>query len=232
MQETFIEFIELPTFAISTESPFKDLFPIQPNILSDIIEDMNENGFDECHPLVIWKNGNLTLIDGHTRLKAAIACGIDKVPVYCRDFENEEEALEYAIKEQANRRNLTDFELLQCIKQIDCRKKVGRPCSIEKGICGKSSHVTAKLLGISATKVERLRVINEYASDEIKEALSKGEYSIYRAYEETMKSRRRPIEFNNDGDYSLIYSVMSDIYSKLNVTQIRKLIKALQNEIN
>lgn len=221
--------VQVPVWSLKTAEPFKNLFPIRDTVLFEIIDDMTVNGFDAGHPLVVW---NMTVVDGHTRLKSAIAAGLETVPVICRQFEDESEALDYAIRNQRNRRNLTDGELLQCIQRLDMRKKAGRPqktCAYLQH--GQSSAFAADTLGISRATVERLRTINVHASDEIKEGLRQGKYSIYRAYEETMRTRR-PQEINEpDADAELVHSVMADIHARMNTAQIRKLVKVLQLEL-
>ena len=159
--------VKVPVWSLKTAEPFCNLFPIRPTVLSEIIEDMNKNGFDAFHPIIVW---NMTVVDGHTRLRAAAAAGIETVPVVCRNFANEDEALEYAIKTQRNRRNLTDGELLQCLQKLDFRKKRGRNAASG----GKSSIEVANTLGISSKKVEKLRAISDYGTDEIKNALRRG----------------------------------------------------------
>lgn len=106
-----IEFplVQVPVWSLKMEEPFRNLFPIRQTVLAEIIDDMNVNGFDFGHPIVVWK---MIVVDGHTRLKAAIAAGLETVPVICRQFNDENEALEYAIRCQRNRRNLTNGELL------------------------------------------------------------------------------------------------------------------------
>ena len=228
--DTFeLPLVQVPVWNLKTAEPFKSIFPIRDSVLSEIIDDMTVNGFDSGHPIVVW---NMTVVDGHTRLKAATAAGLETVPIICRQFDDENEALEYAIRCQSNRRNLTDGELLQCLQKLDMRKKTGRPakhCPCQHP--GKSSVIVADTLGISCKKVERLRAINNYASDEIKEALCQGKYSIVRAYEETMRSRRPAVTLEPDTDAELIHSVMAEIHSRMNVAQIRKLVKALQLEL-
>lgn len=96
---------------------------------------------------------------------------------------------------------------------------------------GKSSVDLGETLGISCKKVERLRAINAYATDEIKEALRQGKYSINRAYEETMRSRRPQEKIEPDADAELVHSIMADIHARMNEVQIRKLVKALQIEL-
>ena len=216
--------VKVPVWSLKTAEPFCNLVPIRPMVLSEIIEDMNKNGFDACHPIIVW---NMTVVDGHTRLRAAAAAGIKTVPVICRSFEDEVEALEYAIKTQRNRRNLTDWELFQCLQKLDFRKQRGRNAESK----GKSCIEVANTLGISAKKVEKLRAINNYGADEVICALRRGEYSINRAYEAVMAPRRKQRKSLPDADAEIIHAVMADIHAQLNEGQIRKLVKALQIEL-
>ena len=220
--------VEVPVWTLKTAEPFCNLFPIRPTVLSQIIDDMNKNGYDACQPIVVW---NMTVVDGHTRLRAAIAAGIETVPVICRRFAGEDEALEYAIKTQRNRRNLTDWELLQCLQKLDFRKKVGRPEKSSSAPQGNTSKLIAATLGISSKKVEKLRAISDYGTDEIKNALCRGEYSINGAYEAVMAPRRKQPKSLPDADAEIIHAVMADIHARLNEGQIRKLVKALQIEL-
>lgn len=220
--------VEVPVWTLKTAEPFCSLFPIRPAVLSEIIDDMNKNGFDACQPIVVW---DMTVVDGHTRLRAAIAAGIEMVPVICRRFADEDEALEYAIKTQRNRRNLTDWELFQCLQKLDARKKIGRPTKDCSAPQGKTCDLVAATLGISATKVEKLRAISDYGTDEIKEALRRGKYSINGAYQAVMAPRRKQPTCLPDTDAEAVHAVMADIHARLNEGQIRKLVKALQIEL-
>ncbi len=218
--------VQVPVWSLKTAEPFKNLFPIRENVLSDIIDDMVANGFDSGHPIVVW---NMTVVDGHTRLKAANAARLETVPVICRQFTDEDEALEYAIHSQSNRRNLSDWELLRCLAQLDIRRRVGRPSRNDQG--GRSSSKVAMVLGISRSKVEKLRTIRDYASEEIRASLRQGRISINRAFEETMQTRRPALTLEPDADAELIHSVMAEIHSRMNTAQICKLVKALRVEL-
>ncbi len=220
--------VQIPVWSLKTAEPFKNLFPIRDTVLSEIIADMTVNGFDSGHPIVVW---NMTVVDGHTRLKAAIAAGIEEVPVICRKFDDVEEALEYAIRSQRNRRNLTDYELLQCLQRLDCRGKRGGDMRKKTEVSGKSANTTASILGISRSSIERLRAINDYATDEVKDALRQGHFSINRAYEETMRTRRPAVTLEPDADAELVHAVMTEIHSRMNTAQICKLVKALRVEL-
>ena len=135
----------MPTIAIHTASPFKDLFPIKESVLNEIAEDMKQNGFDFAHPIIIWAGHKVTVVDGHTRLAAAQKIHLNKVPIILKEFASEDEALQYAIKAQSHRRSLTPQELLNCLAELDKRKSAGRPGKLATFVAnfGKSPEATA-----------------------------------------------------------------------------------------
>ena len=180
----------MPTLEIRTASPFKDLFPIRETTLNEIVEDMKKNGYDYAHPITIWAGHKVTVVDGHSRLKAALQVGMSKVPIMLRNFADEEEALQYAIHSQSGRRNLTDAELLNCISLIDTKYSRGGSSKTAREVFGNSAQKTADILGISKTKVEKLRTVNDHASSQIKDAVLNGELSVNKAYNETMAAGR------------------------------------------
>jgi ParB-like chromosome segregation protein Spo0J len=174
---------------IKTEPPFSTLFSIGDNTLADIVKSMQVNGYDDAQPVVIWGD---VLIDGHTRLKAAAQIGLEEIPVSAKFFATEDEALDYAIGRQRERRHLTDAELARCLAELDRRRTAGRPEKLAQHCAnyGKSSAETAALLGISPRKVEQIRTINDHAPEEIKKALDSGEKTVNKAYKETQEYRR------------------------------------------
>ena len=177
------------TNSLRTAEPFKSLFPIREADLDKIADDMKKHGFDHAHPIIVWAGHKFTVVDGHTRLAAARRLGIDAIPVVVREFGNENDALEYAIDSQRNRRNLSDAEMMRCLSALDKRRKTGRPKDSDV-IHGKSADATAYLLGTSRCKVEKLRTINDYAPQTIKLAVLSGSISANRAYIITMETRR------------------------------------------
>ena len=186
---------------VNTASPFKDLFQVRPTDLANVEADMKANGYDSAHPVIIWAGHNMTVIDGHTRLAAAKKLMFPQIPAIIKNFKDEAEALEYAIKTQRNRRNLTDAELLNCLTELDKRKKKGPAKSIASrdAIPGKSAEQTATLLGVSQAKIERLRAVNDHATDEVKEAVKSGKMSVNKAYNKTMVARRQG-EYRSDSE--------------------------------
>lgn len=189
--------IKMTTLELRTAAPFSTLFPIRDQVLEEIAADMKKNGYDYAHPVVLWAGHKATVVDGHTRLRAALKIGMTKVPVTLKEFADEDEALRYAIKSQSSRRNLSDAELLACIAELDKRHKTG-PASKESlathvANSGKSAQNTADLLGVNRGKVEKLRTVQDHAPEEIKNAVATGGMSVNRAYNETMKQRNKEI---------------------------------------
>ena len=186
---------------VKTASPFKDLFQVRPADLENVKQDMEANGYDSAHPIIIWAGHDMTVIDGHTRLAAAQKLMFPQIPAIVKTFKDEAEVLEYAIKTQRNRRNLTDAELLSCVTELDKRIVGGRPKKGVTGVTrfGRTSENTASLLGTSRGKVEKIRAINEYGTDEVKDAVKSGKISVNKAYNETVEARRDS-QFKDEDD--------------------------------
>ncbi len=183
----------MATLEIHTAEPFNRLFPIKESVLNEIVEDMRVRGYDYGHPIIIWAGHKVTVVDGHTRLAAALKLGMSKVPILLKDFTDEDAALQYAIRSQSHRRNLTAEELLNCLSELDKRKAIGRPekTATNVAISGRSAKKTADLLGVSRGKVEKLRTINDHAPAQIREAVASGSMSIDKGYKQTMENRHR-----------------------------------------
>ena len=230
---------------IKTASPFRDLFPIKEELVKTLYWDMQKNGFDESKPLVLWESHNSIVLDGHTRLKAANKAGLIQVPVVLKKFDTEEDALEYAIRCQRNRRNLTDREILQCIAALDERKdKLANlrqnATEVPNGTSGKSSAETANLLGINYRKVERARVVLDEASDDIREAVKSGQMSIHEGFQKTKYSEKNSTQPPKGSPESIelaaeeiekIKKIFEIIKERLNRDQMRELMKYIAQEI-
>ncbi len=201
---------------IKTHKSFEGLFPIRPELLATIEEGMKTWEYDESQPIIVgtWEGQDEPVcIDGHTRLQAAKNTGIVEVPVCEQLYTSEDAAIEHAITLQCHRRNLSDAELLHFIEMLDKRSvpqrhENGKFAGAPNGAAGKSSEATAKLLGTSSRKVERMRTILDHGASETVEAVEKGRLSVNQAYEETQKKRKSTKEqtaprHDNDGDAAL-----------------------------
>lgn len=190
---------------LRTREPFRSLFPVDPKVMQAIQEDMGLHGYDESQPVVatVWENDLVVVIDGHTRLRAARRNGINSVPVLMKKFSSVTDALEYAIHNQRDRRNITDADILRCVEALDKRKERGgdhgnqytepKEANAPSGAMPKkerSSEQTAAALGISARKVERTRTVLDHADEETKKEVLEGKKSLNKAYQETQTKRK------------------------------------------
>ena len=177
---------------IRIKEPFCSLFVINQKTLNAVIKSMEEKGFDEAFPLIMWDN---VVIDGHTRLAAAEEVGLEEVPVYQKEFANEKQALQYAIHNQRDRRNITDAELLRCIAAIDAPMtkseagKKGGLSNMDFETAGEPSHKkTAAALGVGPSKISEARTV--LSDEEAKKKVEKGERTISAAAKEVRKKRK------------------------------------------
>jgi ParB-like chromosome segregation protein Spo0J len=181
--------MQRPIDDLITRPPFSELFPIKQTDLAAIEARMREFGYDPAKPIDIWEEHDV-VVDGHTRLEAAKAAGLPTVEVYEHDFPDEGAALEYAIRNQRDRRNLTDADLFRCIAALDERCQGARTDLSPTGGKSGAAH-TAAVVGTSQRTVERVRVVQDHAVPETREAVLAGNKPLRTAYEETQAQRRR-----------------------------------------
>ena len=186
---------------ITKKTPFMGLFPDQPDKIEAISEHMKKFGFDTSQPIILWdckelepdKKNPFYIIDGHTRYDAAKKANLNTGVYVSRvKFRNEKEALEYAIHKQRDRRNMDNAALMKCIKAVDSLKRKGQRTDLasSEAKSGKSADETAKAVGTSKTKVEKVRTIETHADDKTKEAVKSGKKSINKAYNEVQEKRK------------------------------------------
>lgn len=174
------------------------IFDINNNVLTAIKENIESQGYDTAFPIVLWGH---TVIDGHTRLKAAEMAGIKDIPILQKKFSNKQEALEYAIHNQRDRRNMTEGELLRCIKRLDKREERGGDHGNQytggKNLISNfaksepSRNRTASILGIGRSKVSDARTVLDSEDEEIQEQVKSGEKSISAAAKEIRGQQRQ-----------------------------------------
>jgi len=199
---------------ITLAQPFQSLFPMEDIVLDAIVKDMEINGFDKSKPVNAWRkiDGPLVLIDGYTRFHAAKMSGITMIPVFENEFSNETEALEYAVKVQKNRRNLTDATLLLLVQKLDSpvvgsKKGLKAPHGAFKNTGNKTSEITAKKLGISTRKTERARVVLK--NMELTNRVLAGELTINGAEKLTNSPVKNSKKSDSSDPIEKIYSLIS-----------------------
>jgi hypothetical protein len=176
---------------IITKAPFNALFNIDEKVLDAVTSNMLKNGYDSAFPVILW--GEI-LIDGHTRLIASKASGIKEIPTLQKEFATQQEALEYAIHNQRDRRNIADSELLRCISIIDTPMSKSEATSKggkkEKKEKVKPTHiVTAEALNISPTKVTDARKV--LADETQREDVLSGKKTINQAVTEIREKKTK-----------------------------------------
>ncbi len=158
---------------------FMNLLKMDESVISSMTDSMKKDGFKPGHEIHLWdRDGQLILIDGHTRLHCWQSLGNTKIPSIIHHFETLEDAKKFAIHEQSDRRNLSGEALLKAVAEFNFEK--GRGNSGEEK--GKASAIIGKQLGVSSKTVEKARVVLKEATVEQKEAIRKGKSSVNQVY--------------------------------------------------
>jgi len=186
---------------IKTHKSFEALFPIRPDLLGKIENDMREGTYDISQLIILatWEGQKEPVcIDGHTRLRAAINVGIEEVPIWIHEFDSEQEAIDHAIKLQQNRRNMTDADILVCVALLDSKRPRGGDRRSEQAKSKPSSDgnensrsasakETAEKVGTGTRKVEKARTVLGKGDPDTVAAVKTGKMSINKAYQEVQK---------------------------------------------
>jgi ParB-like chromosome segregation protein Spo0J len=201
--------------------PALGIFSIDPDVLERITAHMRQYGYDSAHPIVLgigpWTEEGPVVVDGHTRLRASLDASIEEVDVTISQFETLNQAVEWAIHYQRDRRNLSAGELHKLIQAIDRPHEHGgdrkseeikgtrdplksdqvEPVPLEKT----SLTATAKTVGVSPKTVQHSRLI---ASDpEIEEKVQTGEITSLKEGAKQVQKRRAqalPVNVRLDAD--------------------------------
>ncbi len=158
---------------------------------------MSHNGYRPSEPIALchWEGLEGEVVhDGHTRRLAAIAAGIEKVPVSIEKFADEMAALEDFVKRQLKRRKNDAWVRYQMIIAVDSLMDRGGDRRSEdaksktpggvietKGMT--SSERTARMVGCGPRTVDRVRKIRKAGKPEILAALKNRKMTITEAEE-------------------------------------------------
>lgn len=191
---------------LKREEPFSVIFPINPLDLQSITDHMRKHGYDEAQPIIVWKDTQ-QVIDGFTRIEAAIANNIKEVPVVEKEFEDEIAAIKYTVHLQRDRRNLTPKQFTELVRTVDKRMTRGGDRKSEdfKKVDYKplddaetedaipngdtSAELTADVLGVSASQVKKARKIIDADDPEANEMLDEGK-SIHQVHQKVTQNEK------------------------------------------
>jgi ParB family chromosome partitioning protein len=149
------------------------IFKMSDETREEITRDIRENGFDKSQPPTLWKGKNIVL-DGHTRIAAAKAAGLEEIPVAEKEFEDKDDAILYTFERQVIRRNLTQAEILTAVQLMPERRN-------RRGE-GRSAAQLARRLGVSEAHIYQAKSVLEKAPIEDIEAIKNGEKKIKPVY--------------------------------------------------
>jgi hypothetical protein len=187
---------------ITIDPEFKALIP---PLAAEELAQLRSNIITEgCRdPLVTWRG---VIIDGHNRFEICTTNGIEFKEV-TKDFDERSSAIEWIIRNQFGRRNLSPYERTRLALRLE-EAIAGRAKANQSKFTG-NQHVAvpqnsaevhietreeiAKLAGVSRDTVDKVKQIEKSAAPEIKEALANGEISINKAHL-TVKAKKEEEE--------------------------------------
>ena len=169
---------------ITINPKIKAIFAQNETEISNICEDMKINGYNAGNPATVSQDG--VLVEGHTRYLAALRAGLKKIAVVYKQFESEQEMIEYAYKQQLHRRNLSEQDIFNAYKKL-------RELTNEEGKKAKTDVQIAEELNISPRQIAKMKEVERKASPKVMEAFSEGTISLNQAYNQ-MKEELKPAE--------------------------------------
>jgi ParB-like chromosome segregation protein Spo0J len=174
--------------------PFVSLFPVDETTLGLVTAAIRERGFDPDKPILLWKDafgsrGRQVVIDGHTRLKAALTLKLPEVWCTVRQYRNLDAAITAGIGEQVQRRNLNREQIAAYVVSI-----LPLLDETRDGLRTRTAKQLAALLGVSVPTVDRARGVLASGDEELIDAVKSGSTSLLAAYTELTGGSPPPVE--------------------------------------
>jgi len=145
--------------------------------------------------IITW---NDCILDGHNRYEICLKHDI-KFGTNEKCFDTEDEAMFWIIRNQLARRNLPAYEkarlalLLKPTIEEKAKERMvaGKKDPTKKSAEGETRQEVAKLAGVSHDTVRKVEIIEKEATEDIKQAVRKGEMSVNKAYKkEIIESKK------------------------------------------
>ena len=131
------------------------------------------------NPIIVWKG---TIVDGHNRFMICKLNGITDFPIREMDFKDREEVIEWILRHQLGRRNLTDFQRTRIALRYEeviakkAKERQGKRndlaqnttlCSTDHNVnTHKTREEVAQIAGTSGATVQRTKYILEHGTEE------------------------------------------------------------------
>ena len=177
-----------------TNPKYQGLYKQEPEKVEELCRNMKEHGFDRTQPIIILKNG--TVIDGHSRLEAAIKAGLKEVYVMVKEgVETETDVLLYEEHLQLSRRNLSESEKLIHLENLLKLKQQAK--SEGKDVSEFNDEALAKKLDVSPRQVQKMREVESKATPQQLDAIRSGETTLNKVHDQIKKThgptRKTPV---------------------------------------
>lgn len=193
---------------ITIDDELKGLLPpLAADELANLRESILRDGFTS--PIVVWLNHGI-LVDGHNRLeiwKSDLNGDDDKAPdILEKKFADKEEVIEWMLRNQLSRRNLTDAQRVQIALKLKplieakakenqhaaggaVRKKCSEPVRTMKLI--------ADAAGVSEPTARKVEAVLLVGPDELKQSMLAGKKSIDAAFKESREDAQLERDLKN-----------------------------------
>lgn len=182
MKTNKVSYIDIDKIIIDKE--FESIFLQKEADVQKLKESMAKNNFDPNFPVILAKGvpevDDKTIVEGHSRLKAARQLHINRIPYVEKQFSSREEIISFIYRIQVARRNLTEQEQLIYIQKMMAMKN-------ENGKQLKTDQQIADDLDISRRQLAKLKELQRKSDSAALESFMAGQISLNAAYNK-MKS--------------------------------------------
>jgi len=160
---------------------------MEKGLFTQLLENIRINGIVDPIMFIRTPQNDKLVIEGHTRLQAAIDLSLDNFPSkeVTGEFTSMEDVKLWMIKHQFQRRNLSNVEKVQLAylgketiekKARENLSKAGKEEKVDVPV--DTNEEIAKLAGVSRTTVVRYTSVMDNGQEAIKSKMLKGEVSI------------------------------------------------------
>jgi len=193
---------------IETDPEFSGVFQIQDKTYKMIKESIQKNGFDCSQPIVVWiYNDKYIVVDGNTRLKAVKEIGLTEIPVFITDLKSHAEILHYVFKRQAERRNLTQGEILQAAMLI--KNKENRDGT------GRNNKILGDDLGVSESTITNAVFVGKNADKKDIQDIKDGRTTINKVRQKIKSEKMSKDNINKQNIISDDFAIPDNEYNDL-----------------
>lgn len=199
VNDLFEPSLKTPVSKLKIDPNAAKFFGINPSVLIS----METHGYLEEYPIVVWEteNGELIVVDGHSRVDAAMKCNIKELTIVKNKFNTYEEFLDAVIDYQFARRNVTIQDLFHLVSavtdteaQLAKMRQGHKTSALESADVGCANERIAAKLRISKSKVEQLKCLLKYGNQTLLGKVFSEEISLTAACKQIKKAKTIAVE--------------------------------------